>query len=253
MWALHPVLVESVAWISELKNAQATFFYLLSIFFLAKWLKDKTRRNVDYGLMLLFAALAIASKSSTVILPLVLGLGAWWIQRRIDWPTLLRIAPTLLFSAASIALSVWTEPASDVAVTRTWAERFIVAGDAIWFYLGKLIWPYPLLTVYPQWKIDSADLISYLPLVAALALFILLWFKRDTWARPWFFAFSYFVIALFPVLGFVEHPLPSLLLCRRSFSKSRLHGDRSRCSAPPPLFSSPRDANSMPSFPPSCC
>jgi hypothetical protein len=90
LWALHPVQVESVAWISEMKNTQSCVFYLLTILFFVRWLKardldGRTGAGWNYGLTLLFAALAMASKSSTVILPVVLGLCAWWMEGKWPW------------------------------------------------------------------------------------------------------------------------------------------------------------------------
>src|SRR5262245_28015267 len=86
LWALHPVQVESVAWICELKNTQSAFFYLLAIWFFLRWLPREDdaapRVSRDYGFALLAAVLAILSKSSTVMLPVVLGLGGWWLGRR---------------------------------------------------------------------------------------------------------------------------------------------------------------------------
>ena len=90
LWALHPVEVESVAWITEMKNTESGLFFLLSILFFVRWLRAKdldgrTGGGWNYALTLLFAALAMASKSSTVILPVVLCLCAWWMEGRWHW------------------------------------------------------------------------------------------------------------------------------------------------------------------------
>jgi tetratricopeptide (TPR) repeat protein len=210
LWALHPVLVESVAWIAELKNTQATLFYLASLLFFARWLKsaDATERKFDwnYLLALIFAALAMASKSSTVILPLVFCLCAWWVEQRWRWRSMAAAAPVLLFSLLSSALSLWTQGVRDAGqFQRGWLERLIGAGDAIWFYLGKLVWPYPLLTVYPRWNLDAGDVFEYLPLLAVALVLAIFWWRRNTWGRPWFFVLAYFVTTLLPVLGLIQH------------------------------------------------
>jgi len=85
---------------------------------------------------------------------------------------------------------------------QTWPERLIIAGRAIWFYLGKLIWPHPLIFIYPRWEVNSSHLSAYLPLLAALAGLLALWLIRAKWSRPVFFAAAYYVVSLFPVLGF---------------------------------------------------
>jgi Flp pilus assembly protein TadD len=82
------------------------------------------------------------------------------------------------------------------------AQRVVIAGKAIWFYLGKLVWPHPLIFIYPRWQIDAANPIAYLPVLAAIGGIFLLWWKRNTNHRYLFFAAAYFVTALFPVLGF---------------------------------------------------
>ena len=214
LWALHPVQVESVAWISELKNVQSGLFYLLSILFFIHWLQDKNRPeriswNWHYTLTLVFAALAMASKSSTVGLPVILCLCAWWVQGRWNWPILIKIAPVFLMSLAAAFVSLQTqglnlEIDSGSQWARPWPERLATAGDAIWFYLGKLIWPHPLLANYPRWQIDSARWSSYLPLLAALIVLLVLWVYRRTWTRGAFFALAYFIVALAPVLGLIN-------------------------------------------------
>jgi len=82
LWAVHPVTVQSVAWVTELKNTQSCFFYLLSILV---FLKADTRRDTDrqnfralFVLSLLSFVFAITSKTSTVMLPVVLALCLWW-------------------------------------------------------------------------------------------------------------------------------------------------------------------------------
>jgi tetratricopeptide (TPR) repeat protein len=85
---------------------------------------------------------------------------------------------------------------------QTWPERLIIAGRAIWFYLAKLTWPHPLIFIYPRWEIDSSQITAYLPLLAALAGLLVLWLVRARWSRAVFFAAAYYVVSLFPVLGF---------------------------------------------------
>jgi len=215
LWALHPVQVESVAWITEMKNTESGLFFLLSILFFVKWLRagdldGRTSGGWNYALTLLFAALAMASKSSTVVLPVVLCLCAWWIEGQWQWRNIVRVAPVLFMSIATSAVSTWTQKlelatVNDLQWARSWPQRIITAGDAVWFYLGKLLWPHPLITIYPRWQIDAGQWISYLPLLAVVIVLFSLWLKRESWSRPWFFVFVYFLAALLPVLGLVEH------------------------------------------------
>jgi tetratricopeptide (TPR) repeat protein len=216
LWALHPVQVESVAWITETKNTQSGLFFLLSILFFVKWLKAKGLDGQigggwNYALTLLFAALAMASKSSTVVLPVVLCLCAWWIEGRWQWRNLVKMVPIFLMSIVASAVSMWMVKMAGIAEdpqwARSWPERFATAGDAVWFYLGKLLWPHPLMTIYPRWEINASQWFSYLPLLAVIVVLLILWLKRESWARPYFFTFAYFLVALLPVLGLVNHAI----------------------------------------------
>ena len=215
LWALHPVAVESVAWITEMKNTESGLFFLVSILFFVRWLRAKgvggrTGGGWSYVLSLIFAALAIASKSSTVILPVVLCLCAWWIERRWHWHNVARAVPIFLMAIAASALSIWTQGSQLATVTdpqwvRTWPQRLATAGDAVWFYLGKLLWPHPLITIYPRWQIDAGQWISYLPLLAVIVILSILWLRREIWSRACFFAFAYFIVALLPALGLIDN------------------------------------------------
>ena len=212
LWALHPVQAESVAWITELKNTQSCLFYLLAIFFFLKWravgaFADGKGSEWHYALALLCALLAILSKASTVMLPVVLGLCWWWMEGRWRWRTVLRLAPILLISAAASLWTIWEQSFHSGAAgpewAQTWPERFVIAGKVVWFYLGKLFWPHPLIFIYPRWPVAVPGIIAYLPVLAvALGLFVLWLNRRRMW--PVFFAFAYFLVSLFPVLDFFK-------------------------------------------------
>jgi protein O-mannosyl-transferase len=214
IWALHPVQVESVAWITELKNTQSCLFYLLSILFFLRWqesnasLQDRHIAWRSYVVSLLCALAAILSKSSTVMLPVVLVLCWWWIDGRWPWRNTIRLMPFLLISVLAAAWTIWEQKFHNRAVGADWnqtmPERFIIAGRVMWFYLGKLLWPYPLVFIYPRWQIDASQPLQYLPTLGAIAGLITLWWKRNGPLRPLFFAAMYFVISLFPVLDFFD-------------------------------------------------
>jgi tetratricopeptide (TPR) repeat protein len=209
LWALHPVMVQSVAWVTELKNTQSCLLYLLSVFCFLKVDSERTgdrRRWWRLGWALLFFVMAITSKPSTVMLPAVLALCVWWRRRRIQWRNIVVLVPFMLISALASAWTIWEQKfhagASGPEWAQSWPERLIIAGRAIWFYLGKLIWPHPLIFIYPRWEINSSQLIAYLPLLAGLAALVILGLTRGKWMRPVFFAAAYFLISLLPVLGF---------------------------------------------------
>jgi tetratricopeptide (TPR) repeat protein len=220
LWAIHPVMVQSVAWVTELKNTQSGVFYLLSILFFLKWedqggavsrpsqRETTDRRSLVIALSLLFFLLAILSKPSTVMLPIVLALCIWWRRERIQRRDFLALVPFALLSAVASIWTVFEQKFHAGAIGGDWAqtrpERLIIAGKAIWFYLGKLVWPHPLIFIYPRWDVDSSKVVAYLPLLAAIAGLVALWFIHAKSGRALFFAAAYYVVSLFPVLGFFD-------------------------------------------------
>src|SRR5213079_1177545 len=152
-----------------------------------------------------FFILATLSKPSVVMLPIVLALCIWWMRGKIRWRDTLALAPFALISVVASAWTIWEQKFRARAVgpdwTQTFPERLIIAGRAIWFYLGKLLWPHPLIFIYPRWEVDPSKLIAYLPLLLAIAGLVALWSIRAAWGRALFFAGAYYVISLFPVLG----------------------------------------------------
>jgi len=208
---LHPVQVETVAWVTELKNTQSGFFFLLTILFFLKWWgrdPENASGRRFYLWALIFGAMAMASKSSTVVLPVVLGLCAWWMDGKWKWRHLILLAPYFLMSLIASGVSIWTQHLEGTS-NAEWAlsslQRVALAGKVIWFYIGKLLWPHPLMLIYPQWKINPGQLVSWLPTVATVAVLLFLWWNRRNNLRPFFFAFAYFLAALLPVLGLVDH------------------------------------------------
>jgi tetratricopeptide (TPR) repeat protein len=235
LWALHPVMVQSVAWVTELKNTQSCLFYLLSIFCFLRWndtsgitrisrlqraaeqeepMSRATRqRSGDrsftlFALSLFFFILATLSKPSVVMLPGVLALCVWWQTGEIRRCNVLALVPFALISAVASVWTVFEQKFHAGAIggewAQSWPERLIIAGRAILFYLAKLVWPQPLIFIYPRWELDSSELAAYLPLLAVLAGLLVLWLIRAKWSRAIFFAAAYYVLSLFPVLGFFD-------------------------------------------------
>jgi Tfp pilus assembly protein PilF len=209
LWALHPVNVESVAWITELKNTQSGLFFFLSVWCFLRSEAGAARRRW-YGLALLCGLAALLSKPSTVVLPLALLLCVWWERgswRRAD---ILRIAPFFILALGMSALTVVEQRGPiQLAGTAEWnlgmAERFVMAGKAVWFYASKTVWPARLTFVYPRWKLDAGSVWSWLPLAGLVVGGALLWlWRRQFWARAGWFGCGFFVLSLLPVLGFFD-------------------------------------------------
>jgi tetratricopeptide (TPR) repeat protein len=208
LWLLHPVNVESVAWITELKNTQSgVFFFLAAICFLRS---EVRKRWPWYTLALVCGLAAMLSKPSTVVLPVVLLLCVWRERNRWRRADIVRIAP---FFAMAFGMSVLTVLEQREHILKggiaEWnpslAERFVVAGQAVWFYAAKLFWPAKLTFVYPRWEVQADSLVSWLPLAGLVAGAVLLWaWRHQFWARAGLFGLSCFVTGLLPVLGFFD-------------------------------------------------
>lgn len=211
LWTLHPVQVDSVAWISEIKNTQSGLFFLLAIWFFVRWNERREQvglRARDYVFALLCALGAILSKPSTVMLPVALGLCAWWENKTWRLRDLWPLVPFLTISAIASGWTIWEQKFHSKALGSEWSqtlpERLIIAGQASWFYLGKLLWPQPLAFVYPRWSLNAGNPASYLPAVLAVAALLVLWWRREGKLRPLFFASLFYLALLFPVLGFFD-------------------------------------------------
>ncbi|MGA3172576.1 MAG: tetratricopeptide repeat protein [Chthoniobacteraceae bacterium] len=219
LWALHPVQVESAAWITEQKNTQSGVFYLLAILFFLRWIEARNEvmraggqlkpgfpRARNYAMALLCAMLAILSKSSTVMLPVVLGLCWWWVDGRWRWGQAVWLGPFAMVSGLASAWTVWEQKyahnALGAAWSQTWVQRAVIAGKDIWFYLWKLAWPHPLTFIYTRWDTDATRPVAWAPLIGVGCALFLLWLGRNGKLRPVFFAAAYFVVSLFPVLNF---------------------------------------------------
>jgi len=203
LFALHPVNVASVAWIAELKNALSLPFYLAAIAAYLRFLEIK--KLPPYLLALLATACALLSKGSTVVLPIVLLLCLWWKQRRparITQSDLLALLPFVLLSALCAIVTIhFQSRVIDTAVTPLpLPARVARAGQALWFYLGKDLWPLHLCAVYPKWPLDH----TFVPLILALLVTVSLWLGRARLGRGPFFALACFVTALLPVLGILN-------------------------------------------------
>ncbi|HVW21786.1 MAG TPA: tetratricopeptide repeat protein [Opitutaceae bacterium] len=209
LFGLHPVNVESVAWITQRKNLMAMLFYLASIgCFLRADEPPPDRRRGGAGwfaLSLLAFALAMLSKGSVAILPLVLA-GLVAARRRFEARDALRLLPYLaiagVFTLVDLKFQANQLGALEVIRRAGPLERLLGAAAAVWFYLGKALLPLRLTFVYPQWRIDASSPAWYLPLVAALAATA--WLCRSRRLRPVRLAWLYFCAALLPALGFTD-------------------------------------------------
>jgi tetratricopeptide (TPR) repeat protein len=200
VFALHPVCVEAVAWISEQKSTLSAVFYLSSAFIYLGF--DRTRRRSSYLWALGLFVLALLTKTVTATLPFALLVIFWWQRGRLDLRRDIRpLLPWIALGAVSGLFTAWVERtiigAQGAAFALTVIQRFLLAGRAIWFYATKLLWPANLIFSYPRWKIDGQYLYLAGVIAAAVSLFLLSRRRRAPLA-----AFLLYTGTLFPVLGF---------------------------------------------------
>ena len=206
LWAVHPVNVESVAWITELKNTQSGLFFFASLLCFLRYDEQPTRSWYTASVLCFVAALL--SKPSTVILPGVLLLYIWWQRGRWQRLDFVRTSPFFALAAGMSLLTI-SEQGRHVqgAASNDWslrlAERCLVAGKVLWFYAAKLLWPHNLAFIYPRWEIRTNSVAAWLPLASALVVGLALThLRRRPWARHCLLGLGCFALALFPVLGF---------------------------------------------------
>lgn len=204
LFCLHPVCVESVAWIAEQKNTLSTLFFLASGWCYLRF--DETQRTRFYvsGFTLFFAA--VLSKSVTASLPAALLLVFWWRRGRLSWRRdLLPLLPWFLVGALLGLFTAWVERAilraEGPQFALTIIERCELAAHVVFFYLGKWVWPGGLIFIYPRWSVGNGGLNWYLPVLGLVALVGALWGLRR-FARGPLAALLFFCGSLFPVLGF---------------------------------------------------
>jgi tetratricopeptide (TPR) repeat protein len=211
LFALHPVQVESVAWITERKNVLSTFFYLASALAWVRFAglgesQPAKRPGLLYAAALALFVAALLSKTVACSLPAALLLVTWWKTGRITQRDVLLMLPFFGVGLLAGFSTAWLEMSHVGASGAEWSlssvERCLVAGRAVLFYLGKLIWPHPLIFMYPRWTIDARDVVQYVPPLLVVAALLEAWFARRRRGRAPFTVMALYVGTLFPALGF---------------------------------------------------
>ncbi len=224
LFALHPVYVESVAWISEQKNTFSLFWYLLAawVYLGIEGRADSLGqpgsniaanaagrpyawyRNPRYWLAIFCFVLAILAKSLTATLPCALLVIAWWRRGRLTRADWMPMVPWFVAGAAFGILTGWVEyhymGAQGAHFDLNLLERGLLAGRILWFYPTKLVWP-DLIFIYERWKIDATAWWQWLYPLAAIVFVAWLW-KLGKRNRGPLAASLFYGGSLFPTGGF---------------------------------------------------
>lgn len=220
LFAVHPVQVESVAWVTERKNTLSGLLYFASMLAYLRWAGlggpaiEKTAESATahrlrtYVLALTLFLLALFSKTVTASLPAAILLIIWWQRGQIGWRD---VAPLLPFFVAGVSAGLLTAYVERHHVGTKYVDwdlstldRILIAGRAVWFYLSKLLWPRNLTFSYPRWIVDAADWRQHLFPLGVVSAVLLLWFLRRRTGRGPLTAALFFIGTLAPALGFVD-------------------------------------------------
>ena len=206
LFAVHPVVVESVAWIAELKNTLSLPPLLLAM---CAWLDyDERRQWPDYLRALLLFLAAMLCKSSVVMLPGILLLHAWWKRGRIAWRDVKASAAFFVVSLVLGLVTVWFQQQRSIGTgdlpVGGILSRLAGAGLAVSFYFSKCVLPVELLPVYPRWVVDPPSPLQFLPWLVLGAVLGWLWSRRAARGRHALLGAGFFLVNLVPVLGLVK-------------------------------------------------
>ena len=218
LFAVHPINVESVAWVTERKNVLAGAFYFgamlayLRASFEEPGAALRSIRSAaawsGYVLALGLFVCAVLSKTVAGTLPAALLLIIWWKTAAIPWPHVLLLLPMFGIAIVVGSITGWMERTQVGAVGPewdfSWVERCLIAGRAVWHYAYKLVLPVNLTFIYPRWDIDAREAWQFLFPSGVLAVLVALFALRNRIGRGPLAAVLYFVGTLVPALGFVN-------------------------------------------------
>jgi tetratricopeptide (TPR) repeat protein len=226
VWGVHPVAVESVAWISERRNTLSMALLLVTLLAWFRFQQNERRR--DYAAAVLLFAAALFAKSSVVMLPFVLLLSVWWMRGRLSRRDFIAAAPffflSLLLGLVTIYFQNFRAIGKEIVPIGGPLERLAAACFALGFYFYKTLLPVRLNFIYPEWHKTSPKLLEMLPGLAFAAAFFGLWRLRTNWSRHAIFGLGFFVLMIAPVLGLLKMAYLRLTLVADHFQYMPMAG-----------------------------
>jgi Flp pilus assembly protein TadD len=212
LFVVHPLAVESVAWVDELKNTLSLPLLLLAMMLYLDYdgaEAGRSGRGLRYGLSLGCFLLAMLSKSSVVMFPVILLLYVWWKRGRIQPRDVTAVTPflavSLVLGLVAIRFQAVHGLGGGIAPLDLggWPTRVARAGLIAAFYFYKCVLPVGLMPLYPQWAAAARSPLSWLPWLRFIVVFAWLWSRRATWGRHALLGLGWFFLNLLPVLGFI--------------------------------------------------
>ena len=206
IFVLHPVNVAAVAWIIEQKTELAMLFFLLSAL---AWLRfERERQGKWHALALGSFLISLLAKPAAAMWPFVMLVLVWWRRRRLTLRDVRLSIPFVVLSLATGLAAIWFQSVrvlgGEPARTDPFLARLAGAGWAVWFYIYKTVLLVNLSMIYPRWHIDPAKPLVYVPDLLLVLVVAYCWHRRNVWGRDALAGAGYYVLMLFPVLGFFD-------------------------------------------------
>ena len=235
LFAVHPVMVESVAWVTERKNVLSAVFTLAAMSFaIDAWnladddasrlagelarrsaIEPQAKRRASppakrgtYALVVVFFIAAMLSKTVACTFPVIVLLMIYWRRGRVRIGEFISLLPLLIAGGSLGLLTAWLEKTHVGASGAEWqlsiAQRCVLSGRIVWFYVAKLLWPWPLSFVYPHWTLRPTELVQWSGTIGVIVAIAVLWLARRRLGRGPVVLASMFVVTLLPALGFIN-------------------------------------------------
>ncbi len=210
IFAVHPVTVESVAWVAERKNVLCAVFYFASLLVYWRFATGAERRGRGrlYALALGLFVAGLLSKTVACSMPAVVLVLVWWRHPEKLRRQAVLLLPFFLVGLGMAGMTVWMERhvvgAAGAEFDLSMVDRCGIAGRAVWFYAGKVLLPYPLIFIYPRWSTDPLPMAAIFSAIAAVAVLVVLFCGCRRWGRGPLAGALIFAGVLLPALGFVD-------------------------------------------------
>lgn len=208
IFALHPVHVESVAWITERKNVLSGVFYFAAALVFVRHAARGGRGAKGPAIAFALFVCALLSKTVTASLPIALAIVLGWRYGKVERRHLPWLGAMLVVGGAmgrvTAALEVAQVGARGADFDHSILERVLIAGRVFWFYLAKLVYPADLAFVYPRWTIDTGNPGQWVFPAAVALFFPALWLLRRRIGAGPLAAFLFYGFTLAPASGFFD-------------------------------------------------
>ncbi|MFH1800182.1 MAG: tetratricopeptide repeat protein [Candidatus Omnitrophota bacterium] len=254
LFVIHPIHVETVAWISEQKNLFCFFFFLLAVHAFLDF--EVSRKKRAYAKSLLFFIAALLSKPIAACFAFVPLLYGWWKRGSLCKRDFLLAMPLFLIGGMISILHLDLVNAYSISpqipdLPLSLIERVLLAGRIFFFYIQQMILPRDFMTFYPKWTIGGNPVTAWLYPAGVLTLYAILFWKRHRLGRGAFALLCFYGVSLFPVLGLLDFcwhrfsyvadhytylSVPSILLLFCSGISLLLSKIRTASWAPSPFF-----------------